>query len=184
MDKHSNSAKVDDDAEGPQGTMIFSADKVNEMLAQENATVITGNEAYPLLTGVSDPFNGVKFELNKRKLIVGRKPDCDINLNESSVSATHAELVNDAGQWKVVNLLSSNGTFINGKKIAVESLKHGDKVSFGRAEFVFKAASSDDNTSTSDKPSETKEGNLLVPIAIGATLVSVAIVAVLYTIYG
>jgi len=183
MDKNSTSQKPEDDVEGPQGTMIFSAEKVNEMLEQENATVITGDDAHAVLSGLKDPFIGIKFDLDKRKLIVGRKPDCDITINESSVSATHAEIVNEGDTWKVVNLLSSNGTFINGKKIAVETLKHGDKVSFGRAEFIFKEANQSTDT-TIENDNTQKQSNILVPIAIGATVISIAVVAALYAFLG
>jgi pSer/pThr/pTyr-binding forkhead associated (FHA) protein len=170
---------VNDDHEGPQGTVIFSAAQVDDMLNNESATVITNTEGNAILTGTKDPFNGMKFELNKRKHIVGRKPDCDITLNEPSVSASHAELVNEAGVWKVVNLLSSNGTFINGKKIAVESLHHGDKVSFGRTEFTFKEANKSDNPTLPSNAVDS-DGVSLMPIIIGATVITALIGTIAY----
>jgi pSer/pThr/pTyr-binding forkhead associated (FHA) protein len=53
------------------------------------------------------------------------------------VSAIHAKIVCEGDNWRVMNLLSTNGTFVNDAKQTTTSLKPGDRVRFGRAEFLF-----------------------------------------------
>lgn len=62
---------------------------------------------------------------------VGRDGDNDLILHESSVSAFHAELIRlEDGRLRVVDLDSSNGTFVNGDRINRAVLKAGDRLMF------------------------------------------------------
>ncbi|TQV86997.1 FHA domain-containing protein [Aliikangiella coralliicola] len=122
---------------GPQGTQVFELDEVNKMIAAEIAESQSVSATIPALIGVSNNVTGQKFVLSKNKLEVGRRPNSDISLNESSVSAMHAHIIRDGENWKVLNLLSSNGTFVNGEKIVEKTITPGDRVAFAGAEFVF-----------------------------------------------
>jgi ABC transport system ATP-binding/permease protein len=53
-----------------------------------------------------------------RALRIGRAPDNDIVVSDSGISRYHAELRNVAGAYSVVDLDSSNGTFVNGRRTA------------------------------------------------------------------
>lgn len=82
--------------------------------------------------GESDLLPGSVFALEPTT-IVGRHPDCTLELNEPFVSAEHAELANDNGRWWVRDLDSTNGTFVNGNAVRVPTgVKPGDIVQFGR----------------------------------------------------
>ncbi len=76
------------------------------------------------------------------ELTVGRQPDCDLVVNEPSVSKRHAKLCwhgPEAG-CTVVDLHSSNGTFINAKELPSGGELHvrdGDLLGFGDATFAF-----------------------------------------------
>lgn len=50
----------------------------------------------------------------------------------------HGRLVEKNGEWRVLNLLSINGTWANNKKVSDGVLRDGDTVCFGQAEFVFR----------------------------------------------
>lgn len=64
---------------------------------------------------------------------IGRRPDNELVLDDSYVSGTHAEIVFDNGDWWVIDLGSTNGTFVNGAPIAARTrLSDGDIVQFGR----------------------------------------------------
>ena len=88
-----------------------------------------------LVVATLPPLQGVD------ELSVGRQPDCDLVIDEASVSKRHATLRWDAtrGHATVEDLGSTNGTYINaGSKQKTESaLKDGDIVSFGDVQFWY-----------------------------------------------
>jgi hypothetical protein len=120
---------------GPQGTQVFSREEVGELLEE------AGNESHASsgaeLRGLSGSVSGKSFALSGNTMVVGRSPDCAVRLDESSVSSEHARLVRDDEGWRVINLLSTNGTFVNDKKISNAAINDGDHIRFGAAEFSF-----------------------------------------------
>ncbi|MCP3101129.1 FHA domain-containing protein [Myxococcus sp. K15C18031901] len=75
-------------------------------------------------------------------LTVGRQPDCDLVVNEPSVSKRHAKLCWWGPQvgTTIVDLKSSNGTFVNAKEVASGGEMHvrdGDLLGFGDATFAY-----------------------------------------------
>ena len=70
---------------------------------------------------------------------IGRRADNAIVLAETSVSAMHAEIVYEGGQWWLRDLRSTNGTFVNGEQVTGQiRLESGDNVQFSNvaARFV------------------------------------------------
>lgn len=122
--------------EGPQGTMFFRAGQVADEPGDEGKA----SEGQPALIGLSAPFAQKQFGLTPGRTTIGRKQDNDISLNESSISSTHARIIHEKGQWRILNLLSTNGTFVNGRKVTEAVLQHGDRVRLGRAEFLFRSS--------------------------------------------
>ncbi|MCW8877951.1 MAG: FHA domain-containing protein [Kangiellaceae bacterium] len=141
-----------DSSMGPQGTQVFDVDSVNKMIAAEIAESQSADATTPAFIGVSNQISGQKFILSKNKMEIGRRPNSDIVLDDSSVSAMHAQVIYDGENWKVLNLLSSNGTFVNGEKVAEQVLKPGDRISFAGVEFVFAFVDE-------PKPGKSKSGN-------------------------
>lgn len=72
----------------------------------------------------------------QQRIRIGRDPENDWHVDDINVSRTHAEIVQNAqGLFELVDLKSTNGTFLNGTKIKREILKTGDLISvagFGR----------------------------------------------------
>ena len=68
---------------------------------------------------------------------IGRHEDCEICLDEPSLSNRHAQLVHESGQWRVVNLVSTNGIFINGERRLSAYLGAGDLLELGDVRMVF-----------------------------------------------
>lgn len=62
---------------------------------------------------------------------LGRDPDCDIPLDDGRISATHARLAFEQGEWRVRDVKSKNGTFVNAIRVTEASLEAGDWISFG-----------------------------------------------------
>ena len=88
---------------------------------------------------------GLTFRLLPGSLkTVGRAPGVDFVVDAALVSRVHCRLtLSDANQLELEDLGSTNGTFLNGKKVAKALLSDGDKLTVGRVEFVVNAESSD-----------------------------------------
>jgi len=68
---------------------------------------------------------------------IGRSPSNDIVLKETKVSRQHATINYRDGNYIIVDLKSSNGILVNGKKVDEASLKDGDEVKVGSFKFQF-----------------------------------------------
>ncbi len=68
-------------------------------------------------------------------LRIGREPDNDIVVSDLSVSSRHAELRNVAGGYRIVDLGSTNGTFVNEQRVTAALLSDGDMVGLGDSTF-------------------------------------------------
>jgi adenylate cyclase len=78
---------------------------------------------------------GDTIPLMKKFLVVGRRESCDIVLRWTNVSGAHCELSLVDGFWYVKDLASSNGTKVNGTRVAERRLDPGDTLSIARHEF-------------------------------------------------
>ncbi len=78
------------------------------------------------------------YDFKQESIIVGREDGADVVIDNPSVSRRHAEIrLGDEG-WEVVDLGSSNGTFIRGTKIqGPHRLGLGDEIGFGKFSIVF-----------------------------------------------
>lgn len=94
------------------------------------------------------PDQGKSYILRSRN-IIGRHPDCSFVLNDKGVSGNHCkvELVNQR-DFVIADLNSSNGTYLNGKKILSEKLKPGDMLTLGKTKLIFQTESKGQDDST------------------------------------
>lgn len=77
------------------------------------------------------------FAIRQERVAIGRDAGNDIRIPEPAVSARHAVVITRSGASTVHDLNSSNGTWVNGKRIDSHALKHGDSVQFGRLQMSF-----------------------------------------------
>lgn len=70
--------------------------------------------------------------LGDEPLHIGRGPSADLHLDESSVSRRHAILLARPTGARILDESSSNGTFVNGKRIQQADLSDGDVIVIGR----------------------------------------------------
>jgi diguanylate cyclase (GGDEF)-like protein len=85
----------------------------------------------PFLVSISGRETGKAIPLKERNLKIGRELDCDLILESPHISRYHAELIWKGSELLVRDLGSTNGVFVNGKKITEEVLHNGDKILFG-----------------------------------------------------
>lgn len=95
------------------------------------------------------------YVLEGKTTVLGRHPECDIQLNSNMVSRRHAQLTEDDGQYSIEDMGSGNGTFVNGTKVESPTLlKHDDRVKLGPLLFRFEV----DVAATSPTVSMPKSG--------------------------
>ena len=75
---------------------------------------------------------------------MGRAPRADFVVDAALVSRVHCRFtLNKTNQLELEDLGSTNGTFVNGRKVMRAQLSDGDKLTIGRVQFVANAESSD-----------------------------------------
>jgi diguanylate cyclase (GGDEF)-like protein len=81
---------------------------------------------------------GKRYELaGKDDVTIGRGADCTIQVDRDSVSRKHAKVIRSGSGWQVVDLGSTNGSYVNDAQITQCSLRDGDLVKIGNAIFKF-----------------------------------------------
>jgi diguanylate cyclase (GGDEF)-like protein len=83
------------------------------------------------------PALGKRFELDRGEIVIGRGQDCDILLDRDAVSRRHARVARTGEGWKVVDLASTNGSYVNDVPIQERVLHDGDRLKIGNTIFKF-----------------------------------------------
>lgn len=83
---------------------------------------------------------GDRYVLGDHAVVIGRLPDCEITVLDSNVSRRHAKVEPRGDAFVVVDLGSTNGTRINGVRVAEHQLRDGDEVTVGNTRLVFEAS--------------------------------------------
>ena len=89
---------------------------------------------YPTGTGM-----GARYPLADTPLVLGRGNDCDIRINDHSVSRRHARIQPGADGYYAADLQSTNGTFVNDVPASMYKLKDGDYLRVGNCIYRFLA---------------------------------------------
>lgn len=134
---------ADQRAQGPNETMMISSTDMAANVTAGAAGVGRKIQGTPKLVGRSEAVANRIYELTKPKTMIGRQDSNDVVIIDGTVSARHAQIVNDDGVWRVVNLISTNGTSVNGRTSVVSFLAPGDIIAFGRVEMLFEAPASE-----------------------------------------
>jgi pSer/pThr/pTyr-binding forkhead associated (FHA) protein len=81
---------------------------------------------------------GSSITLDAALTRLGRAPDCEVALDDITVSRRHAEIRREGGRYLVSDVGSLNGTYVNQQRIDDEvELHHGDEVQVGKFRLVF-----------------------------------------------
>ena len=82
-------------------------------------------------------WNGSSHEVKQRRVVIGRSRDCDIQLADANASRRHAELRQEGASYWIVDLGSTNGLEVNGKRVKRAKLQSGDTITIGSTELKF-----------------------------------------------
>jgi hypothetical protein len=80
---------------------------------------------------------GRKYEIDKRRTVIGRSQGTDIRLQDPNVSRRHAEVRREGADYWVVDLGSTNGLEVNGSRVERAKLEPGDSITIGESTLVF-----------------------------------------------
>lgn len=92
------------------------------------------------LVPLDGPQTGELFQL-KGRAVVGTAADCDAIMKDPSISGRHAEFMSTSQGFRVNDLGSTNGTYVNDKRVTNSDLIDNDNVRLGRVNFKFKSMS-------------------------------------------
>jgi hypothetical protein len=111
-------------------TMVFSS---SQRLGGGPTEVQAPRRQRPLVI-----YNGRRLMVGPRGATLGRSRDCDIVVEDQSVSRRHAELRPGGAGWVISDLDSTNGTRLNGRTVrGAEPLAPGDEIELGSAFVTF-----------------------------------------------
>ena len=80
---------------------------------------------------------GERHELRKRRTVIGRSKDSDLQLDDPNASRRHAEVRQEGTAYWIVDLDSTNGLEVNGRRAKRAKLDAGDRVTIGSTDLVF-----------------------------------------------
>ncbi|RJQ24905.1 MAG: DUF2662 domain-containing protein [Peptococcaceae bacterium] len=90
------------------------------------------------LVVTAGPERGKSFTLKNFPAVIGRQEDCAVIFSDNSVSRYHARLEREADRYFLADLHSTNGTTVNGGRIARKMLRPGDTITLGNTVCTFK----------------------------------------------
>jgi pSer/pThr/pTyr-binding forkhead associated (FHA) protein len=126
------------------GTARPDADERAQDRAQLNEADAAAADALPpgsaLLIVQRGPGAGSRYLLDTDKVSAGRHPESDIFLDDITVSRRHVEFTRTEGTYKVSDVGSLNGTYVNRDRIDEALLQNGDEVRIGKFRLVFFAS--------------------------------------------
>jgi len=112
----------------PSATMIYPA-RAREDAAPES--VQPEREIVTLtLAGHAHPITSSSF-------VIGRSRECDLRVTDGNASRRHAEITREGDTFVVIDLGSTNGTELNGRRVTRAELSDGDRITIGAADLTF-----------------------------------------------
>ncbi|WP_460834307.1 FHA domain-containing protein [Lysobacter humi (ex Lee et al. 2017)] len=150
--------------------------------ANDDMFATTVRPALPkfMLRAVSGPLFGRSFAL-PTAMTVGRAPESSLHLDENGISRNHARLIPTDAGVQVEDLGSTNGTFLNGKRVLRAEAKAGDEIGFDTLRFriVATALSEEGNEAAAEAPRVRFDPRLMWGLVVGIVLLAGAMVLAL-----
>ena len=116
-------------------TMAFTPGEVGE--AAGAALDELGIKGPALVVRAGGGRVGETFVPEAERTLIGRSPECDIFLDDVTVSRKHAVLVGRNGEFTIEDQGSLNGTFVNRTRIESARLEDGDELQLGKYRLTF-----------------------------------------------
>jgi len=80
---------------------------------------------------------GESFFLSEERTLIGRSPECDVFLDDVTVSRRHSQIERNGERFTIEDLGSLNGTFVNRRRIESAELEDDDELQIGKYRLTF-----------------------------------------------
>jgi len=130
MESKSNNKKT----ESIKDKRIEFAEKVSSDILEDIKKIPSKKSGLVVIKG---PNIGDKFLIDKSKFTIGRNPKSDIFLDDITVSRKHAVLKKEGSDYRLKDLGSLNGSYLNEEIVEDALLKNGDRIQIGKYIFLF-----------------------------------------------
>ena len=129
--------QADGEPEGdiePNATMVYKPSAAPVPQATEAAS--------PIDLGIQREvavlsWDGERHEISKRRVVLGRSKDADLQVNDPNASRRHAELRQEGATYWLIDLDSTNGVEVRGKRVKRLKLEDGTRFTIGSTEIAF-----------------------------------------------
>jgi hypothetical protein len=118
----------------PGATMVY---KAVEAPPDEDGAAAEEEPAAEVPPAAALLIAGRRHELDGDRTVIGRSRDCDIQLADPNVSRRHAEVRRDGDSYVLLDLDSTNGVEVGGKRVKRLELNDGSRFTIGSTEVVF-----------------------------------------------
>jgi hypothetical protein len=124
-------------AAGDPVTATYRIDETGELVPVEMGEVTAHGPALVIRAGGGRV--GESFAIDGERMSIGRRPECEVFLDDVTVSRDHALLIKRGEQWYLDDCGSLNGTYVNRSRIESHRLEEGDEVQIGKYKLTFHA---------------------------------------------
>lgn len=150
--------------------------------ANDDPGVTAVRQATPMyvLRGLTGGAFGRSYPL-QGPVTIGRSPECDIHINDLGLSRVHARLVPGEDGVHIEDLDSTNGTFLNDRRVMKERARKGDEIGFDKLRFRLSGAAGQEPVhvvATKSAQAPARSGNWLwigLIVAVAAALITVVL---------
>ncbi len=104
-----------------------------------DSPVVMDLEPDPTVLAIEDPETKKVVKLSREVSVFGRGAGCDVPIDDREISRVHAIIFTYLSKPAVFDLVSENGTFINGKRASFAMLQNGDEISLGSYTLIFRS---------------------------------------------
>ena len=119
---------------GGETTMSLGPEDVRD---EETGALDDSLGGTALVVRVGGGLAGERFALDAERTLIGRSPECDVFLDDVTVSRRHAELLQQGERFTIRDLGSLNGTFVNRHRVEAVELHDDDEVQVGKYRLTF-----------------------------------------------
>jgi len=114
-------------------TQTFTPEEIEEAARAEEV----GLDGPALVVRSGGGRAGETFRPAGERTMIGRSPDCDVFLDDVTVSRKHALLVREGRSFRIEDQGSLNGTFVNRRRIESSAIENGDELQIGKYRLTF-----------------------------------------------